>query len=114
MPCRISTCSPWCRRWPRFTSTPSGASGALDLFIDPAVAPRLLPGYSRTRQRLKAVCLVGAVALLVVALTEPQWGKSLQDVPRRGRDLMVVLDVSLSMLAEDATPNRLQRAKAAI
>ncbi len=87
---------------------------ALDLFLDPANAARLLPGLSRARQRLKAVCLIGAVAALVVGLTQPQWGKSLQDVARQGRDLVFLVDVSLSMLAEDPAPNRLERAKRAI
>ena len=84
---------------------------ALALFLDQALAPRLLIGVSQTRQWLKALVLVGAVGGFVIALTQPQWGKRWQDVPRRGRDLMILLDVSRSMLAEDVTPNRLERAK---
>jgi Ca-activated chloride channel family protein len=84
---------------------------ALALFLDVALAPRLLPGLSRVRQWFKALCLLGAIACLVLALTQPQWGKRWQDVPRRGRDLMILLDVSRSMLAEDVVPNRLERAK---
>jgi Ca-activated chloride channel homolog len=48
---------------------------------------------------------------MVIALMQPQWGETEEDVPRRGRDLVVVLDASLSMLAEDAAPNRLEYAK---
>ena len=48
---------------------------------------------------------------LVLAQAQPQWGPQWQDVPRRGRDLMILLDVSRSMLAEDVFPNRLARAK---
>ena len=48
---------------------------------------------------------------LVVALMQPQWGETEEDVPRRGRDLVVMLDTSLSMLAEDVAPNRLEYAK---
>jgi Ca-activated chloride channel homolog len=84
---------------------------ALALFMDLALAPRLLPGLSRVRQWFKALCLLGAIGCLVLALTQPQWGKRWQDVPRRGRDLMILLDVSRSMLAEDVVPNRLERAK---
>jgi Ca-activated chloride channel family protein len=84
---------------------------ALALFIDLALAPQLLASVSRLRQWLKALCLVAAVACLVLALTQPQWGRHWQDVPRRGRDLIILLDVSRSMLAEDVAPNRLQRAK---
>ena len=48
---------------------------------------------------------------MIVALTQPQWGRRWQEVQRRGRDVMIVLDVSRSMLAEDVSPNRLGRAK---
>jgi Ca-activated chloride channel family protein len=54
---------------------------------------------------------VGAVTCLVIALMQPQWGETKEDVPRRGRDLVIMLDASLSMLAEDAAPNRLEHAK---
>jgi Ca-activated chloride channel family protein len=84
---------------------------ALGAFLHPAVAPRRLLQVSRRRQWLKAVSLVVAAGCLVFALMQPQWGKRWQDVPRRGRDLMLLLDVSRSMLAEDVVPNRLERAK---
>ncbi|MGQ4808993.1 hypothetical protein NKDENANG_02388 [Candidatus Entotheonellaceae bacterium PAL068K] len=84
---------------------------ALSVFMDLTLVPRLVPQVSRMRQWLKALCLLGAVGCLVVALMQPQWGKRWQEVPRRGRDLMFVLDVSRSMLADDVVPNRLQRAK---
>ncbi len=84
---------------------------ALATFMDAALIPQLAPRVSRTRQWCKALCLVGVVGCLVLALTQPQWGKRWQDVPRRGRDLLIVLDVSRSMLAEDVVPNRLERAK---
>jgi Ca-activated chloride channel family protein len=83
----------------------------LAAFIDPALAPRLAPHVSRARQWGKALCLAGALGCLVLALAQPQWGTQWQDVPRRGRDLMILLDVSRSMLAEDVAPNRLERAK---
>lgn len=84
---------------------------ALGQFMDLRLAPRLLPEYSRLRQWGKAICLLGAVVCLVLGLMQPQWGKRWQEVPRRGRDLMILLDVSRSMLARDVIPNRLQRAK---
>lgn len=84
---------------------------ALAKFIDLELAPRLLPDFSRSRQYSKAICLTIAVGCLVLALMQPQWGKRWQEVPRRGRDLMILLDVSRSMLARDVIPNRLQRAK---
>ena len=84
---------------------------ALAAFLDLALLPRLVPHLSRPRQWLKAACLLGAVACFIVALMQPQWGQAWQDVQRQGRDLMIVLDVSRSMLAEDVVPNRLERAK---
>jgi Ca-activated chloride channel family protein len=86
----------------------------LRAFVNTVLAPRLLPGFSRTRQWCKALCLVSAVGCMVLALMQPQWGKDRQKVPRRGRDLVILLDVSLSMLAEDAVPNRLEYAKTGV
>lgn len=87
---------------------------ALAAFMDLGLAPQLLPHMSRMRQWLKAGCTIGAVACLICALMQPQWGKRWQDVPRRGRDMMILLDVSRSMLVEDIAPNRLERAKSDI
>lgn len=84
---------------------------ALSAFIDAAVASRLTAGLSRRRRWFKALCLLGAAAAMIVALAQPQWGRRWQEVQRRGGDVMIVLDVSRSMLAEDVSPNRLERAK---
>lgn len=72
---------------------------------------QLMPAVSVGRQKLKAALVLLAAALLVVAATGPKWNKSIVDLQRRGIDLMVCLDVSRSMLAEDLKPNRLERAK---
>ncbi len=87
---------------------------ALATLVGRPLAARLVVDLNRRRQWLKAACLLAAVAFLVIALTQPQWGRGVEDVPREGRDLLVVFDVSLSMLAEDAAPNRLERAKALV
>ena len=87
---------------------------ALRAFMEPFLIPALLPGRSRLRQWLKALCMTGAVAALVLALMQPQWGIDWQDIPRRGRDLIVLLDVSISMKAQDVLPNRLAQAKEAV
>lgn len=84
---------------------------ALMAFMDLVLAPHLVPNLSRVRQWLKALCLIGAIGCLVLALMQPQWGQEWQEVQRQGRDLMILLDVSRSMLAEDVIPNRLARAK---
>src|SRR5262245_16751315 len=87
---------------------------ALAAFLDVVLAPRLVPTLSHVRQWCKALCLIGAVGCLVLALMQPQWGQEWQEVQRQGRDLIIVLDVSRSMLAEDVVPNRLARAKSDI
>src|SRR5262249_13564460 len=71
---------------------------------------------SRSIQFLKAALFVAGALLLAVVLLGPQWGKTTQTdlPPTRGPDVIIILDVSRSMLAEDATPNRLERAKADI
>lgn len=52
-----------------------------------------------------------ALALMVVALARPRWGSQVEYIERQGVEIMVVLDISESMLAEDLKPNRLARAK---
>ncbi len=56
--------------------------------------------------------LLGALAALVVALAGPRWGRGEEVASGMGRNLMLAVDVSRSMLAEDVRPNRLGRAKA--
>jgi Ca-activated chloride channel family protein len=87
---------------------------ALRRFMETAALEKLMPGFSYLYQWAKAFCLLGAIVLLIVALTQPQWGTSREDIGRQGRDLLIMLDVSLSMLAEDSSPNRLEQAKAGI
>tara|TARA_B100000614_G_scaffold141266_1_gene125470 strand:+ start:1401 stop:2459 length:1059 start_codon:yes stop_codon:yes gene_type:complete len=87
---------------------------ALAAFVSLRLSRRLIPSYSRGRQWLRAGLVAGAVVFVVLAAMKPQWGENAENVPRRGRDIVFLLDVSLSMLAEDATPNRLERAKQSI
>jgi Ca-activated chloride channel family protein len=54
-----------------------------------------------------------AAALLVIAFARPQWGFDWEEVHQRGLDIIVAIDTSRSMLAEDVAPNRLTRAKLA-
>ena len=75
---------------------------------------KLVASASSVLQVLKSGLLLTAVALLVLCLARPQWGARLEQVRRRGVDVVVALDTSLSMLAEDLKPNRLVRAKAEV
>jgi len=72
---------------------------------------RLVPPLYKGRQRLKAFLLIMAVLCFVFALVRPKWGFHWEDVKRVGVDIMVAIDVSKSMLAEDVKPSRLERAK---
>ncbi len=83
----------------------------LGRFADHDLRNRLLPYTSRPRQYFRAAMVVATLVLLVAALIDPRWGVSYRQVQQRGIDLVVVLDVSRSMLAEDARPTRLARAK---
>ncbi|HSW00947.1 MAG TPA: VWA domain-containing protein [Sedimentisphaerales bacterium] len=69
---------------------------------------------SLRKQIVKACLLIAAFVCIVVALTEPKWNPQPQQVRRKGRDVAILLDTSRSMLAEDITPNRLERSKIAI
>ncbi len=71
-------------------------------------------GVSLKRQLGKATVLVLAFTTIVVALTEPKWNPQHQQIKRKGRDVVILLDTSRSMLAEDIRPNRLERSKIAI
>ena len=71
---------------------------------------RILPG----RRLWKALMVLVAFALIVLGLARPAWNPVEKEVQRRGRDVVFLLDVSRSMLAEDLAPNRLERAKLAI
>ncbi|OGV45147.1 MAG: hypothetical protein A2X46_11065 [Lentisphaerae bacterium GWF2_57_35] len=78
---------------------------------DEKILPVLIPGRLPKRYRTRQWLWLGAVALSLTALARPQWGFQWEEVRRRGLDIMVVLDTSRSMLAEDIKPNRLQQAK---
>ena len=74
----------------------------------------LIPDFSRSRLRLKALLYLTALTLLIFAAARPQLGSKLREVKAEGVEMMLVVDVSNSMLAEDFEPNRLERTKYAI
>lgn len=80
-------------------------------FAHPAMLKRLSGGASLPRRLVKMALLTLAVALLLLALARPQWGSRMELVQRKGLDIVIAVDVSLSMLAEDIRPNRLARSK---
>ena len=89
---------------------------ALRRFVHDSLLARV-QGAARpdpARRVLKGTLVLGAVALLVIALARPAWNEVVREVTQRGRDVVFLLDVSRSMLAEDLPPNRLERAKLSI
>lgn len=83
-------------------------------FGDADVIVKLSPWVSDGKPLVKFFLIILAFIFLVIGLVDPQVGSKLEKVKREGIDLMVVLDVSNSMLAEDIKPNRLERSKLAI
>ncbi len=87
---------------------------ALERLVGTVLQPRLVSKPTALRRRLQ-LALLGLSALsLVVALMRPQWGVEFVKSPQIGAEIMIAIDVSRSMLAEDVAPNRLDRAKAEI
>ncbi len=82
-------------------------------FIQARLLPSLISGVSPTRQKVRFTLITVAFALLIIALARPQWGFTWQESKQKGLDIVVAIDTSKSMLAEDIAPNRLQRAKLA-
>ncbi len=80
-------------------------------FGDPELMAQLMPDASKSRPIVKFTLLMVALALLIVATARPQYGQQEKTVKRQGIEVMVTLDISNSMLAEDVAPNRLDRAK---
>ena len=84
---------------------------AMAIFGNLALVKKLTSSVSRKRQVMKAILLVTAVLFMILALARPQLGTKLRTVKREGQDIVIALDVSLSMMAEDIKPNRLEKAK---
>ncbi len=84
---------------------------SLKRFGNPAVLQHLMPDTGKYKHGLKFFLLIAAFSLLIVALANPQVGTRLETVKREGVDVLIALDVSNSMKAEDFKPNRLENAK---
>ena len=87
---------------------------ALDRFGERGRIDRLTAAVSRRGQMTRTALLLAAVVLLVTALARPQFGDRVETVRREGQDLVVALDLSASMEAEDIAPNRLAAARLAV
>jgi Ca-activated chloride channel family protein len=84
---------------------------ALRRFAEPKLLRRLIPGFRLSRQILKWTLFLAAFFFLVLALVQPRFGVKMEMVERKGVDIMMGLDISESMLAQDIAPDRIERAK---
>ena len=87
---------------------------ALELFGDSELVSRLTASVNPTARAWKAILQISTVVCLAVALARPQFGSRVETVRSVGQDIVVAVDLSQSMLAEDVSPNRLERARLAI
>ena len=84
---------------------------ALSKFGEFSLVNKLVPDLSFNKQRLKFLLYLGAIGFTIIGLANPQVGSKLEKVKVQGVDVMIAIDVSKSMLAEDLSPNRLDVAK---
>lgn len=78
---------------------------------DLLIIGQLIPDVSKSKRNWKFVAFTLAFGLLIIGIVNPQVGTKLEEVKRKGADLMICLDVSNSMKAEDLRPNRIEKAK---
>jgi Ca-activated chloride channel family protein len=89
-------------------------AGKQQQLVDKKLLPVVIADTSKARRNFKFILLLLAVFLLFVSMANLQYGLKEEEVKQKGIDLMIALDVSNSMNAEDLKPNRLERAKRAI
>jgi len=83
---------------------------SLVLFAEQGLLKKLTLEDHKGKRFIKALLLLFALGVLVFALAGPRWGSRYQEVSRKGVDIMMLVDVSRSMMVEDVEPNRLERA----
>ena len=87
---------------------------AIERFGDLPIMQRLMPEFSTVRPIIKALLLLFITAAFIMSIANPQMGQKMETVKREGVEILIALDVSNSMMAEDIKPNRLTQAKLAI
>jgi len=84
---------------------------AIKKFVQAELMDSIVASVSKRKQKIKAIFVITALLFIIFSLVQPKWGYHWEDVERRGIDLVVAVDTSRSMLADDIKPNRLQAAK---
>ncbi|HDK81636.1 MAG TPA: VWA domain-containing protein [Nitrospirae bacterium] len=87
---------------------------AMQEFADKKLLNELTLSLHKKRQYLRAFLILVSILMIIISLMRPQWGFSMEKVKRSGIDILIAVDTSKSMLAEDIKPNRLERSKLAI
>lgn len=96
-----------------FVQAEKRSAARLRDFVSPRLLPQLGATVNRFRRALRFGLVLLGLALAVVSLAQPRWGYRYEEIKRKGLDLIVAVDTSRSMLANDVPPNRLQRVKLA-
>lgn len=86
----------------------------LNRFAEPRLRMALIPNFSSGKGFLRFILMHLALAFFIIGLANPQMGSKIAEGKQEGIDIMIALDVSNSMMAEDLKPSRLLRAKMAI
>lgn len=86
----------------------------LNLFAQEDLFAVIAKSYDPRRWHLRFVLIVLVVTFSILALARPQWGYEVREIKRRGTDILLIVDVSRSMLTRDVKPSRLERTKLAI
>lgn len=84
---------------------------AIRKYGDPQLLAHLMPDVSKYRPDVKFWLVFGAIGLFAVLLARPQFGSKLETIKRKGVEVMIALDISNSMMAQDVQPSRLEKAK---
>lgn len=87
---------------------------SIDKYGNFELLKQLMPNYSKGRLNVKFIIFLLSLSSLLIAICRPQFGSKLEEAKRSGVEIVIALDVSNSMLAEDIQPNRLERAKRSI
>ena len=87
---------------------------ALNVFGEKKLVDKLTPSFSIVKNRIKHTLFIIIFTSITIGLSNPQIGTKMEEVKREGVDLIIAIDLSNSMMAEDIKPNRLERSKQAI
>ena len=96
-----------------FLSAEKRGEKRLREFVSARLLPELAGTVNRFRRVLRFALQLLGLAFALIALAQPRWGYTFQDVERKGLDLLIAVDTSRSMLSNDVQPNRLERVKLA-